>query len=163
MIHSSGQYPIPDFIKRSIERRKSPLEDSTIYPQESIYSELSALQATKKSTSIGTINIKPNSPRPRHNFSSQPGQIIQFPVNETIKENPIFQTFQKRKERLNFVCARIRQVIDLNQKSTDNFDELDRFQKELARSFADEKICKPITHPAGLLDNLFKSEGENYH
>jgi hypothetical protein len=60
---------------------------------------------------------------------------------------------------LNFVCQRLRQVIDLNQKTDDNFDELERFQKELASSAADEKICKPITHPAGLLDNLFKSEG----
>ena len=123
IIDSTGQYPLPDFIKRSIaDREKSPLEDSTIDPQESsIYSELAALEGTKKSTSI--INIKLNSPRPKH-VPSQPGKIIQFPVNETIKESPIFQTFQNRKAHLNFVCQRLRKVIDLNQKNDDNFDEL---------------------------------------
>ncbi|CBY18568.1 unnamed protein product [Oikopleura dioica] len=152
----TGQYPIPSFIKRSIAAGgKSAVEDVTIDPQESIYSELAALEGTKKS--VSTINIKVNSPRQKQQ-SSQPGQIIQFPVNDTIKDNPTFQTFQKRKEHLNFVCQRIRQVIDLNQENADNFDELDRFQKELKSSTADENVCKPITHPAGLLDNLFKSE-----
>lgn len=85
---------------------------------------------------------------------NQKPSIISYPVNDEIREHPIFKTFEKRKERVEFVCDRMRQITKLEPNYTTRI----QFQRDILLSLPDNEECKPIIHPAGLIDNLFMTE-----
>jgi len=43
-----------------------------------------------------------------------PQSIIKLHVSDAVKKNKTFRNFEKRKEHLNFICKRLRQIINLN-------------------------------------------------
>ena len=85
--------------------------------------------------------------------------LIKLPVSDAIRNTTNFRNFERRKEHLNFVCKRLRQIIDLNQNKRSSFSDLYKFQKEISTSREDEQRCKPISIADGLPDNMFVNEG----